>query len=228
MSTNPVETSNHIGKWSVEEDKRLVGCMLDEPNRRPWKTVAGIVATRNPKQCRERWSSHLSPNVNTEEWTLKEEESCLELHQMYGRQWSRIARELGTARTACEIKNRFMRKGKGLKPPAGIVKQPPPQALPYTPCKRTGGLYMQVVPTIRNVNQFSGVYACKPFGLHADYNLHAINSVLTRERNSLPLGKRLQAKHSKARQSLIPVFDSLWENIVFTSSEIEEYGMDFL
>ena len=61
---------------------------------------------RSGKQCRERWSHHLSPDISKEVWTEAEQQKLFYYHQVYGNQWMKIA-SLLPGRSDNSIKNFF-------------------------------------------------------------------------------------------------------------------------
>lgn len=57
---------------------------------------------RKPKSIRERWLSHLNPEIkkyilvySRADWTLEEELDLIEKIKEYGKKWSKIAKILG-------------------------------------------------------------------------------------------------------------------------------------
>jgi hypothetical protein len=44
------------------------------------------------KQCRERWSHHLHPDLRKDAWTAEEEAALVRAHRARGNRWSAIAR----------------------------------------------------------------------------------------------------------------------------------------
>ena len=68
--------------------------------------MASHLPDRSPKQCRERFHSHLDANVRKGCWTEHEDTIILEMQRRFGNQWSSMAAVL-QGRTDNDIKNRF-------------------------------------------------------------------------------------------------------------------------
>lgn len=109
-----VQTSGTLraGVWASEEDNLLM--TLIQSCRHRWGYIAATLNTeihhnvrvRTGKQCKERWSNHLNPEINRGEWNPKEELLLLELHRSLGNKWCVISKELPT-RTESNIKNKI-------------------------------------------------------------------------------------------------------------------------
>ncbi|OVA00635.1 SANT/Myb domain [Macleaya cordata] len=79
-----------VGRWTVEEDKRLkVAVMLFGP--KTWQKIAQFVPGRTQVQCRERWVNCLDPSLNLEEWTEEEDCKLKAAIAEYGHCWSKVA-----------------------------------------------------------------------------------------------------------------------------------------
>jgi len=77
-----------------------------------WSVIASHLPGRIGKQCRERWTNHLSPEVKKlgqekGKWHEWEDETIMKLYKEIGPKWSRIASHL-PGRTDNSIKCRFM------------------------------------------------------------------------------------------------------------------------
>ncbi|KAK8933336.1 hypothetical protein KSP39_PZI015971 [Platanthera zijinensis] len=79
-----------VGRWSVEEDKRLkVSVTLF--GAKDWKKIAHFVPGRTQSQCRERWLNCLDPSLNLERWTDVEDSKLLAAIAEHGHSWSKVA-----------------------------------------------------------------------------------------------------------------------------------------
>ena len=93
------------GSWTREEDEMIItfvrtyGC-------RSWTKLAKMLPGRIGKQCRERWMSHLNPDISRGPWTPAEDYQLLVLHEQFGNSWSKIAALMPT-RADNMIKNRW-------------------------------------------------------------------------------------------------------------------------
>jgi myb proto-oncogene protein len=94
------------GAWTEEEDstlQRLVNKLESEVN---WSEVAYRIPGRSAKQCRERWSFNLDPQIDKSDWSPEEDEVLLAAQVKLGNKWSQIALQL-PGRTENAIKTRF-------------------------------------------------------------------------------------------------------------------------
>ena len=57
-----------------------------------WSYIANFLPERVGKQCRERWHHHLSPNINRNKWTDKEEWILFLMHCNKGNKWADISK----------------------------------------------------------------------------------------------------------------------------------------
>lgn len=91
--------------WTAEEDGVLRKAVSDHGTGN-WSVVAAVMPDRNGKQCRERWSGMLDPNLATAKWTHDEDNLLVKLHEKYGNQWARISPHL-PGRSRVSLRNRW-------------------------------------------------------------------------------------------------------------------------
>jgi myb proto-oncogene protein len=107
-----IGTPRRTGPWTPEEDAQLTALVMEHMNtytfKPRWTKIAHAMhGTRNGKQCRERWTEHLDPSANRQEWTSEEESRLQALVKQYGPAWSEIARSMGTNRPPNDVKNHW-------------------------------------------------------------------------------------------------------------------------
>lgn len=91
------------GAWSNKEDA-LLQAALAKYGMKNWDRVASMLENRKtPQQCKDRWYMYLDPAVNKGEWTSSEEETLLQLQELFPAQWGTIASQIkGRQAWQCE------------------------------------------------------------------------------------------------------------------------------
>lgn len=92
-------------KFTAEEDARLLS-LIDVHGSNDWKLISRLMKDRSPRQCKERYINHLSPELNTGPWTPEEDKLLYECYKHYGSRWSLISKEFKN-RSGSNIKNRW-------------------------------------------------------------------------------------------------------------------------
>ncbi|OHT07794.1 Myb-like DNA-binding domain containing protein [Tritrichomonas foetus] len=92
-------------KFSKTEDQRLIE-LTREFGTKNWKDISRRMSPRTPRQCRDRWENYLSPELNTNDWTLEEDNTLLEKQMIYGNKW-KIIRIFLPGRSKNSIKYRY-------------------------------------------------------------------------------------------------------------------------
>jgi hypothetical protein len=93
------------GSWTREEDEMILN-FVKENGPSDWSKLAARLPGRIGKQCRERWTNHLNPNVDKREWSPTEDEMIIHLRAQYGNSWSKIAKHFDR-RSDNALKNRW-------------------------------------------------------------------------------------------------------------------------
>lgn len=130
---DPIELPSKRKHWSPQEDeaiRELVGRYTDCK----WTEISKKLQTdynligRTGKQCRERWFNHLSPSINKDPWTIKEQTILFSKHKELGNYWANIMVYL-PGRSENAVKNQFYsllrrqyRKFKGCEPTRANLK----------------------------------------------------------------------------------------------------------
>lgn len=91
--------------WTPEEDDRL-RALIDQHGARRWKGLAQKMGNKTAKQCRRRYTGHLTTALKEHEWTPAEDDALLRAHEELGNKWTAIAKMVG-GRTDNGAKNRF-------------------------------------------------------------------------------------------------------------------------
>ncbi|XP_065853864.1 transcription factor MYB14-like [Euphorbia lathyris] len=92
------------GAWTPQEDQILVSYIQlhGHSNWRALPKLAGLL--RCGKSCRLRWINYLRPDIKRGNFSIEEQQSIINLHQILGNRWSAIAARL-PGRTDNEVKN---------------------------------------------------------------------------------------------------------------------------
>ena len=107
LSTRESSVARHgqRSKWTPEEDRKLLRGVSIYGTKN-WILVAGMVPPRTAKQCRERYTGQLDPNLNHNSWSFQEDSLLMSLHQSLGNCWAKIASFI-QGRSANCVKNRY-------------------------------------------------------------------------------------------------------------------------
>lgn len=100
----------------------IIISLVNELGLHHWKEISQHLKNRTPRQCRERWTHYLSPNVATSPWTPDDDRILEEKYNEYGGKWTKI-KEFLPNKTTVNIKNRYsLLKRKKLKQNAEILQ----------------------------------------------------------------------------------------------------------
>ena len=92
-------------RWTLDDDNQLIKAVKIYGTGH-WNIIAEHVKGFTNKQCRERWLSHLSPDIIKDSWTMNEDQFILSQVETIGTKWAQISHML-PGRTPNSIKNRY-------------------------------------------------------------------------------------------------------------------------
>ena len=93
------------GPWNESEDA-LLRLWVERQGPCKWADCAVTIQGRTGKQCRERWTNAISPDIKKGGWSEAEDSVIFEMYATLGPKWTDISRKL-PGRTENSIKNRF-------------------------------------------------------------------------------------------------------------------------
>ncbi|CAL5076929.1 unnamed protein product [Urochloa decumbens] len=83
-------TRTRVGRWHLDEDKRLMVC-VKLIGSGSWSRIAPFIPGRTQTQCHERWRNILDPNIDLGKWRPEEDSKLLAAVSEFGPCWSKIA-----------------------------------------------------------------------------------------------------------------------------------------
>lgn len=91
--------------FTAEEDSRLRS-LVERHGANGWALIASMMGGRTPKECRERFSLHLSNYDESVPWSHEEETLLISLLEQYGKNWAKMAHTMAW-RSKDEIKAHY-------------------------------------------------------------------------------------------------------------------------
>ncbi|KAG8054707.1 hypothetical protein GUJ93_ZPchr0001g31561 [Zizania palustris] len=116
------------GAWTNAEDE-ILKRMVRQHGERKWAVISKSLPDRIGKQCRERWTNHLRPDIKKDAWTEEDDRVLIEAHKKYGNRWSAIARCLD-GRSENAVKNHWNATKRSLKSKRRMKKKRSEQGAP--------------------------------------------------------------------------------------------------
>lgn len=100
------QTQKTKRSFSPAEDQ-LLRQLVANLGSNNWKQIAANMEGRNSKQCKERWTHYLNPNISHDPWTPQEDELLCQKVDNIGTKWTEIAKFF-PRRTDTSVKNRWV------------------------------------------------------------------------------------------------------------------------
>ena len=94
-------------KWTKEEDKLLIS-LGKKYNEKNWKEISKHFLNKNYTQCICRYERK-KPEIKKGSWKRHEDKQIIEMVNIYGKAWSKIAKQL-KFRNAKQIRERYLNK----------------------------------------------------------------------------------------------------------------------
>jgi hypothetical protein len=91
--------------FSKQEDQHLKN-LIDQFGENDWDAIATQMPGRTRRQCKERWTHYLSPNVINNPFTKTEDDLLIAKVQTIGHQWKRMESLFPGHKDHC-LKNRY-------------------------------------------------------------------------------------------------------------------------
>mmetsp|Transcript_17353 Transcript_17353/g.22860 ORF Transcript_17353/g.22860 Transcript_17353/m.22860 type:complete len:464 (+) Transcript_17353:274-1665(+) len=87
--------STRKDSWTKEEERRLL-ILVIKYKEHHWEQIAMELNSpgKGPLQCLRHYQRSLNPRITRKEWTAKEELKLMELVEIYGKKWTRVAAEM--------------------------------------------------------------------------------------------------------------------------------------
>jgi hypothetical protein len=98
--------------FTRDEDDSL-GQLVNSGTLNNWAEIARQMPGRTSRQCRDRWTNYLAPNITFQPWRPEEDDLITRMVNEIGTKWAAIAR-LTVGRSGNAVKNRWYSCLKGV------------------------------------------------------------------------------------------------------------------
>ncbi|OHS93547.1 hypothetical protein TRFO_11766 [Tritrichomonas foetus] len=92
-------------KFTKTEDTKLLS-LVHLYGENDWRSVADQMPYRTARQCRERWTNYVNPDLNKKPWSIPEDMCLMLKHQEFGNKW-KIIQKFFPGRSKNDIKQRI-------------------------------------------------------------------------------------------------------------------------
>lgn len=107
LTKNPRLAGPHSKKckFTKTEDAKLYN-LVQVYGENDWRSIADQMPYRTPRQCRERWTNYVNPDLNKKPWSMSEDMCLLSKHRDFGNKW-KIIQKFFPGRSKNDIKQRI-------------------------------------------------------------------------------------------------------------------------
>jgi hypothetical protein len=92
-------------KFRSDEDD-VLAAVVAEYGTGDWNYISTFIPDRNARQCRERWSQYLDPDLQWGVWSESEDSLLESLFARHGTKWHTIAQSFNH-RSSMNVRNRY-------------------------------------------------------------------------------------------------------------------------
>lgn len=119
--------SASIHRFSQQEDVALKNAVMLYGSD-DWNLIASCIPGLTPRQCKDRWTNYVNPDIVDKPWSNEEDELLLERYKVFGSKWRLIVQAF-PSRSINNIRNRFNYLKKRGSMPLKRSSSLPPQKL---------------------------------------------------------------------------------------------------
>ena len=98
-------SKNHSKSLFTKDEDKLLS-QLYQIYPKQWKIISHFLPGRNPRQCHDRYTTYLDPNISSQEWNIYEDNLIFEKIKEIGPKWVKISKFFN-GRSDTAIKNRY-------------------------------------------------------------------------------------------------------------------------
>lgn len=92
-------------RFTAKEDSTL-SALVYRFGTKNWDKIASFMPQRNARQCKERWTQYLSPDINKQPFSKEEDQLLIQKQQELGSKWE-ILTLFFKGRTSVSLRNRW-------------------------------------------------------------------------------------------------------------------------
>ena len=105
-SDNPDECRVKRNKFTPSEDRKLLQLVDQYGDKCNWNIIANEMENKSARQCRDRWTQFLQPNISKAPFTYEEDKLLIEQIRNFGTAWRKIC-PFFKNRSSTQLKNRY-------------------------------------------------------------------------------------------------------------------------